>query len=244
MHESPFRLETEIAQAAAAFGQLSVIGQHHPPFAGSYQLVGVEAEDAYIAKTSALPSTVQLTMHLGRIFNDRKPIPVGKRQQRIHINRQPIGMNRHYRFYSSVSFPLNLIFQKFSQLAYIHIPGLRIRIHKKGNAAISNHSGRTGDDAEGRQHHNAPLLQTKRCHSQLQRRRAVCHSNGILAPCPVDHLRFETLHKRPFRGYPPGVDAFGKVLLLVAIEKWLIYRYHFASSLNSFPPRQETTVAV
>ena len=53
VHEALLRLEAEVAQAAAAFGQLVVVGDDHAAFAGGDVLVRVEAEGADVAEAAA-----------------------------------------------------------------------------------------------------------------------------------------------------------------------------------------------
>ena len=131
MQKSLLFLKAEVAQAAGPFGQLSCSHQHHTTLTGRHQLVGVEAESAYIAQAAAPLPLVFGTMHFRRILDDDQLVPAGDIQDRVHVSRMAVDVHHQDRFATRCNPGLDL--------PGIHLPGTWIRIHQHRYAAGTYH---------------------------------------------------------------------------------------------------------
>src|SRR6266852_5497794 len=78
------------------------------------------------------------------------------------------------------------------------------------------------DDGVGGKDHLVSRTDAQRGNGDVERHRAVHNRNSVTLPAHRRHTLFELAHERARGRNPPGFNAFGEVLRLIAVEQRLI----------------------
>ena len=89
-----FLLCAPVAEHTNGAGILSVIGDHHPAFTISTEvLAGVETEAAHVTQATRPLPLIFGTMSLCCVFDHKQTVSLGNIQDGIHVCRLPIQMH-------------------------------------------------------------------------------------------------------------------------------------------------------
>lgn len=141
MHEALVWLKAEVAQAAAGFSQLIIVGEDHAAFPCGNVFVGVEAKGTDVAKAAAGLAFVGLAVHLSGVFYHFQAVPLGDVQHGVYIHGQAEDVDDH----DGLGTRGDLGFD----LGDVHVPGDGVTIHQHRFATVAHDLSDAGNDGKG-----------------------------------------------------------------------------------------------
>src|SRR5690349_8728211 len=140
MKKPTSRLKSQISETSRPLHQRVVVQEHHPAFAGRYQLVGVKTETAGGPEAANESDAVLAAVRLRRVFDHVQPALIGKVQQRLHVNGVAIHVDGHDGARSGGDALVYLL--------DVHRPRARIGVYEDWSCTGQNDGPDTGDDRE------------------------------------------------------------------------------------------------
>ena len=189
VQEAALGLKAEIAQTSRVFRQAVVVDQEHAAFAGSDQLVGVEAEAARGTKRASASAAILGAVRLRGILDDLQVVALGNLEQRIHVHRVAVDVHRHDR-------PRPGRDARFD-LGDVHRPRQRVAVDHDWPGACQQDWHRARDDGERGQDDLVAGLQVEQADGDLQGHAAVRDRDAVRSTAIVRPTRFEGFDVRP-----------------------------------------------
>ena len=152
------------------------------------------------------------------VLNHGETVFLGEFEQRVHVNRVPVDVDRH-----DGPSPRR---DPRRHLRHIHAPGLRVAIDQNGHRALIHGRRGTRDDRE-RRHDDfvaGPKVQGRNC--ELQGNGPIADGDAVSPAAVGGPVLLEPSDEPPGRGDPACPQTFGDVLELTAVETWLVYGDH------------------
>ena len=124
---------------------------------------------------------------------------MGQLNNRIHIYRKAVDMNRHDRF----CVPRNL----GRNQGGIEVPGVGLAVDNDGRCAGADDRGSSRDNGECGQNDFVAMADTKRSQRHVNGNAPVADGNAVLAAHQLREASLKPLNKGAFGGNPAGLYA-------------------------------------
>jgi len=223
-------------------GDCLVIGDHHAASAGGDEFVAIETEDTRPAKSTGMTAPVKTAQRFRRILNQHETVIGADCLYCVDSHRMPEGMHRNnnlYRLtgnfiYTGTVPYLSVLLQKAAQTLRRHAQGLPFHIHEYRRSSGVDDGRGGGSKTKRLGDHLVPGLEAAGEEQHVECRGAVHQGHGVFGTGDTTNPALQVRHEMTDIGDVPGIDALGKVFLLIAEELRAMEQDRIMSGIEGF----------
>jgi len=179
-----------ITQHPEAIAQGRIVGDHRPGFApGAQVFAGIKAEAGHHAERADDLAAVLRPVRLGGVFHQREIVFAANRQNRVHVERVAVEMDRHDRFGARRDGALDQL--------RVQVERCVIGIHKDRPGAHVGNGPARRDERAGGGDDLIPGTDIEQPHRYMQRRRAAVEGDAVLRPAEPGEVLLKLHYVRP-----------------------------------------------